>query len=225
MRVLVIEDEQRLARLIRRALEAELYTVDEAHDGLEGEAIASANQHDLIVLDVMLPGRDGISVARNLRDARVATPILMLTAKDSVADRVRGLDAGADDYLVKPFAFAELLARLRSLARRRTDEVHESRLYAGDLTIDLTRHEVVRGGRSINLTPREFALLEHLVRHQGQVLTRTQLLASVWRYDADVGSNVVDMYIHFLRAKIDRGQPRPLLHTVRGVGYALRAGS
>jgi DNA-binding response OmpR family regulator len=222
MKVLIVEDEQRLARLIRRALEAELYTVDEAYDGLEGEELARRGEYDFVVLDVMLPGRDGIAITQNLRRARIATPILMLTAKDEVADRVRGLDAGADDYLIKPFAFSELLARLRSLARRRTDELTQTRLHADDLTMDLTRHEVIRGGKRIDLTPREFALLEYLLRHPEQVLTRTQILANVWRYDADVSSNVVDMYVHFLRDKIDRGQKHRLLHTVRGVGYSLR---
>lgn len=222
MRVLVVEDEPRLARLLRRVLEEERYTVDEAHDGAEGEALARAGEYDAIVLDVMLPVRSGLTVCRNLRADRIATPILMLTARDAVEDRVRGLDAGADDYLVKPFAFAELLARLRSLARRRTSELAPSRLTADGLVMDLVRHEVSRDGKLIELTPREFALLEYFLRHPNHVLTRTQILANVWRYDADLTSNTVDTYVHYLRDKIDRRHERKLLHTVRGVGYVLR---
>ena len=222
MRVLVVEDEQRLARLLRRVLEEEHYTVDEAHDGIDGEDLARAGVYDFIVLDVMLPGQDGIAVCRNLRRSRVATPILMLTARDAVEDRVRGLDAGADDYLVKPFAFTELLARLRSLARRRTEQLTPTRLEVDGLVLDPVRHEVTRDGRLVELTPREFALLEYFVRHPGQVLTRTQILANVWRYDTAVTSNVVDTYVHYLRDKIDRGHERKLLRTVRGIGYVLR---
>lgn len=223
MRVLVIEDERRLTRLVRRVLEEERYTVDEAYDGVEGETLARSGDYDAIVLDVMLPERGGIAVCRNLRADRIATPILMLTARDAVEDRVRGLDAGADDYLVKPFAFAELLARLRSLARRRTAELAPSRLKADGLVMDLVRHEVTRDGVAVELTPREFALLEYFLRHPGHVLTRTQIMANVWRYDADLTSNSVDTYVHYLRDKIDRRHERKLIHTVRGVGYALRA--
>jgi DNA-binding response OmpR family regulator len=223
MRVLVIEDDQRLARALRRVLEEERYVVDEAHDGVDGEDLAMEPGYDFIVLDVMLPGRDGVSVCRNLRREKVATPILMLTARDTVQDRVNGLDAGADDYLVKPFASMELLARLRSLSRRRTDELSDLRLEAGDLMMDLVRHQVRRGGNEIELTAREFALLEYLLRHQGQALTRTQILAAVWRYDTEVVSNVVDIYVHYLREKIDRRSDHPLIRTIRGVGYSLRA--
>lgn len=223
MRVLVVEDEQRLARLLRRMLEEERYTVDEAHDGIDGEELAKAGEYDAIVLDVMLPGRSGTAVCENLRQSRVGTPILMLTARDTVEDRVNGLDAGADDYLVKPFAFAELLARLRALTRRRNADLHAPRLEASDLVMDVVRHEVRRGNRLIELTPREYALLEYFLRHPGQVLTRTQILSSVWRYDAYLSSNAVDTYIHYLRDKVDRGHDRKLLHTVRGVGYVLRS--
>ena len=184
MRVLVVEDEQRLARLLRRVLEEERYTVDEAYDGVAGEDMAQTGEYDAIVLDVMLPGRSGIAVCQNLRRERVGTPILMLTARDALVDRVNGLDAGADDYLTKPFAFAELLARLRALTRRRNAELASPRLEFDDLVMDPVRHEVTRGGRLIELTPREYALLEYFLRHPGQVLTRTQLLANVWRYDA-----------------------------------------
>jgi DNA-binding response OmpR family regulator len=223
MRVLVVEDEQRLARLLRRMLEEERYTVDEAHDGIDGEELARSGEYDAIVLDVMLPGRSGTAVCENLRQHRVGTPILMLTARDTVEDRVNGLDAGADDYLVKPFAFAELLARLRALTRRRHADLHAPRLEAVDLVMDVVRHEVRRGNRLIELTPREYALLEYFLRHPDQVLTRTQILSSVWRYDAYLSSNAVDTYVHYLRDKIDRGHERKLLHTVRGVGYVLRS--
>ena len=223
MRVLLVEDDTRLARALRRMLQEERYVVDEAYDGVEGEELARTGQYDFIVLDVMLPSRDGISVCRNLRQSHVATPILMLTARDTVQDRVAGLDAGADDYLVKPFAALELLARLRALGRRRTEELTEARLSVDNLVMDLTRHEVSRGGRPMELTAREFALLEYFLRHPGQVMTRTQILSAVWRYDTEVLSNVVDMYVHYLRDKIDQGFDKKLLHTIRGVGYTLRA--
>ncbi|HZQ38768.1 MAG TPA: response regulator transcription factor [Dehalococcoidia bacterium] len=222
MRVLVVEDDRRLVRALRRVLEEERYVVDEAFDGVDGEELAREGEYDVIVLDWMLPGRDGVSVCRNLRRAKIATPILMLTARDTVENRVEGLDSGADDYLVKPFASIELLARLRAIGRRRTEELPDVRLSADDLVMDLVRHEVMRGGKPIELTAREFALLEYFLRHPGQALTRTQILAAVWRYDTEVVSNVVDIYVHYLRDKIDQGHPKKLLHTIRGVGYALR---
>jgi len=222
MRVLVVEDDRRLVRALRRVLEEERYVVDEAFDGVDGEELAREGEYDAIVLDWMLPGRDGVSVCRNLRRAKIATPILMLTARDTVENRVEGLDSGADDYLVKPFASIELLARLRAIGRRRTEELPDVRLSADDLVMDLVRHEVMRGGKPIELTAREFALLEYFLRHPGQALTRTQILAAVWRYDTEVVSNVVDIYVHYLRDKIDQGHPKKLLHTIRGVGYALR---
>lgn len=223
MRVLVVEDERRLTHLLRRVLEEERYVVDEAYDGVDGEDLARAGNYDAIVLDVMLPGRQGLAVCENLRKDHIATPILMLTARDALEDVVRGLDAGADDYLVKPFAFAELLARLRSLSRRRTAEIAAPLLEVDDLAMDLMRHEVRRAGKVVELTPREYALLEYFMRHPGQVLTRTQILTNVWRYDAYLSSNAVDTYVHYLRDKVDNGYPRKLLHTVRGVGYVLRA--
>jgi len=222
MRVLLVEDDRRLVRALRRVLEEERYVVDEAFDGVEGETLAGEGGYGLIVLDWMLPERDGVAVCRNLRRAKVATPILMLTARDTVENRVAGLDAGADDYLVKPFASIELLARLRSLGRRRSDELAETTLSADGLVMDLIRHEVSRNGKQIELTAREFALLEYLLRHQGQALSRTQILAAVWRYDTEVVSNVVDIYVHYLRDKVDRGFEHRLIHTVRGVGYKLR---
>ncbi len=222
MRVLLVEDDRRLVRALRRVLEEERYVVDEAFDGVDGETLASEGAYDLIVLDWMLPERDGVAVCRNLRRARIATPILILTARDTVENRVAGLDAGADDYLVKPFASIELLARLRSLGRRRSDELAETSLTVDGLVMDLVRHEVSRDGRPVELTAREFALLEYLLRHQGQALSRTQILAAVWRYDTEVVSNVVDIYVHYLRDKVDRGFEHRLIHTVRGVGYKLR---
>jgi DNA-binding response OmpR family regulator len=223
MRVLIVEDELRLARLLRRVLEEERYTVDEAHDGVMGEEMARDGEYDAIVLDVMLPGRSGVAVCENLRRERVTAPILMLTARDALEDRVNGLDAGADDYLTKPFAFAELLARLRALTRRRNVEMQSPRLELDDLSMDIVRHEVTRGGKRIELTPREYALLEYFLRHPGQVLSRTQIISGVWRYDAYLTSNAVDTYVHYLRDKIDKGHERKLLHTVRGIGYVLRA--
>ncbi len=221
MRVLVIEDEERLARLIERVLADERYEVDVALDGARGLARALTGDYDLLILDVMLPGIDGIEICRTLRGRGVPTAILMLTARDGVDDRVIGLDAGADDYLIKPFAFAELLARLRALTRRRLDPPESSQLQVGDLVLDLVRHEARRGGRLIELTAREFALLEFLMRHPGQVLTRNQILDNVWNFDADLASNVVDTYVHYLREKIDRHEQTRLIRTVRGVGYAI----
>jgi DNA-binding response OmpR family regulator len=222
MRVLLIEDDRRLLRALRRTLEEERYVVDEASDGVEGEDLARDGAYDFVVLDVMLPRRDGITVCRNLREARVATPVLMLTARDTVADRVTGLDAGADDYLIKPFASLELLARLRSLGRRRTDELSEARLECAGVMMDLVRHEVYRDAREIELTAREFALLEYFLRHPGQALTRTQILSAVWRYDSEVVSNVVDIYVHYLRDKLAQGSEKQLIRTIRGIGYTLR---
>lgn len=223
MDVLVVEDDPRVARLVARALTEAGHRVAVADDGLEGLAQAAAGLHDMIVLDIMLPNLDGLEVSRQLRRQQIRTPILMLTARDAVPDRVRGLDAGADDYLVKPFALEELLARVRALGRRSGAGEAEDVLRAGDLTLDLPRHEVRRDEQQIDLTPREFNLLRYLLRHQGQVLTKNQILDHVWGYDADATSNVVEIYIHYLREKIDRGFPRPLIRTVRGVGYTIRA--
>jgi DNA-binding response OmpR family regulator len=224
MRVLVVEDDLRLGRMLRRVLEEERYTVEIAVDGAQGEDLAGSGAYDAIVLDVMLPDRDGIALCADLRRRGIQTPILLLTALDAVSDRVRGLDAGADDYLPKPFAVAEFLARLRSLTRRRTGGIAPVQLSVDGLVMDVVRHEVRRDSRRIDLSPREYALLEYFMRHPGQVLTRTQLLEGVWGYEPDVTSNLVDAYVHNLREKIDRGDGRKLLHTVRGVGYALRAG-
>jgi DNA-binding response OmpR family regulator len=221
VRVLVVEDEERLVRLIERVLQEERYDVDVAFDGASGLARALTTDYDLVILDVMLPGIDGIEICRTLRGRGVTAAILMLTARDGVDDRVLGLDAGADDYLVKPFAFAEMLARLRALGRRRLEPRETSQVQVEDLVLDLVRHEARRGGRLIELTAREFALLEFLMRHPGQVLSRNQILDNVWRFDPDLSSNVVETYVHYLREKIDRHERIKLLRTVRGVGYAI----
>jgi DNA-binding response OmpR family regulator len=219
--ILVVEDERRLVQLMRRVLEEEGHTVDVAHDGEEGLAMALEGSHDVIVLDILLPGIDGIEVCRRLRVNRVDTPVLLLTALDAVEDRVKGLDAGADDYLPKPFAFQELLARLRALGRRRVQAREPDRLEHADLVLDLRRHRAERGGKTIELSPKEFALLEFLMRNEGRVVTRTQILDHVWGYDYSPDSNLVDVYVTYVRRKVDRGHHRRLIHTVRGVGYAM----
>ena len=224
MHILVVEDEQRLAYLLRRVLLEERHTVDLAHDGHAGLDLALSDTYDAVILDLMLPGIDGLEVCRQLRVEHIMTPVLMLTARGAVEDRVTGLNVGADDYLTKPFAMEELLARVNALLRRRERRFDESlQLCVGDLTLDLVRHEARRDGQVIELTAKEFALLEYLMRHPGRVLTRTQIVDAVWRYDLDALSNVVDIYIHYLRDKIDQGFSHPLIKTVRGVGYKIEA--
>ena len=220
MRVLVVEDEPGIAQFIRQGLREAGYAVDVAHDGQEGLDYAYVAEYDVFVLDILLPKLDGLDVLRALRARGVKTPVLLLTAKDTVEDRVRGLDSGADDYLVKPFAFPELVARLRALLRRPPLQM-DPVLHLRDLEMDTARREVRRSGRLIELSPREFTLLEYLLRHPRHVLTRTQLAEHVWNFDFFNDSNVVDVYIGYLRRKIDRGYDRPLLQTVRGVGYRL----
>ncbi len=221
MYILLVEDERRLAQVVRRVLEEEGHTIDVAHDGDDGLAMAMDGSHDVIVLDILLPGVDGIEVCRTLRAGRVDTPVLLLTALDAVEDRVRGLDAGADDYLPKPFACQELLARLRALNRRRVQAREPDRLEVADLVLDLRRRRAERGGKVIELSPKEFALLEFLVRNEGRVVTRTHILDHVWGYDYAPDSNLVDVYVTYLRRKLERGHDRKLIRTVRGVGYAL----
>jgi DNA-binding response OmpR family regulator len=221
MYILAVEDERRLAQLVRRVLEEEGHTVDVAYDGEEGLQMALEGTHDVIVLDIMLPHMDGIEVCRSLRHNRVDTPVLLLTALDGVDDRVRGLDAGADDYLPKPFAFQELLARIRALSRRRVHPRDPQELTVDDLTLDLRRRRAKRNGTTIELSPKEFSLLEFLMRNQGRVVTRMQILDHLWGYDFATDSNLVDVYVAYLRRKIDKGQGRKLIRTVRGVGYAL----
>jgi len=220
--ILVIEDERRLANLVRRALEEEGHVVDVAHDGAEGLDVATSTDYDLLVLDLMLPHLDGIEVAKRLRAAKNDVRILMLTARDAVEDRVLGLESGADDYLMKPFSFSELLARVRALSRRQIQAQVETELRSGSLVLDLARHEARRDDTRIELTAKEFQLLEYLMRNAGHVLTRTQILDHVWGYNFDSFSNVVDIYVHYLRNKIDRDFPEPMIRTVRGVGYSLK---
>jgi len=222
MKILLAEDDLRLARAVRRVFEEESYAVDIVADGKHALDMASDGGFDVMVLDVMLPELDGFEVCKRMRISGVQTPVLMLTARTDVQDRVKGLDAGADDYMVKPFAVTELLARVRALGRRGARGNGRDQLRAGDLTLDVSRHSAVRGDREIELTVKEFQLLELLLRHQGQVLSRTQILDHVWQYDRDFASNVVDIYIHYLRNKIDKGFKAQLIHTVRGVGYTLK---
>jgi DNA-binding response OmpR family regulator len=219
-RVLVIEDDPRLRDVVARTLRAEGYEVATAEDGAEGYAEARNGAHDVIVLDVMLPTMSGLEISLRLRRQGVQTPVLMLTARDTLEDRVTGLDSGADDYLVKPFAFEELLARLRALVRRNAAN-GDTELRVDDLALDLVRHEVRRGNREVALTAREFALLEYLMRHPGRTLSRDQIVSAVWPRDYEGGHNVVDTYVHYLRDKVDRPPANPLIRTVRGVGYAL----
>ena len=220
MRVVLVEDERRIADFIRKGLSECGYAVDVAHDGEEALDWVGVAEFDIVVLDVMLPVRDGIEVCRELRGRGVQTPVLMLTALDAIEDRVRGLDSGADDYLVKPFAFSELLARLRALARRERS-ASGPRLQVGELVLDTTTREVFRQGRAIGLTSKEYALLEYLMRHPNQVLTRTMIAEHVWNYDFDNATNVIDVHIRNLRRKMDDPFPDKLIHTVRGAGYRI----
>jgi DNA-binding response OmpR family regulator len=217
--ILVVEDDGRIAHGIERALVLADHRVQIAVDGALALGEATTREYDLILLDVLLPVLDGLSVCRELRRRKVQTPILMLTARDALGDRVSGLDAGADDYLTKPFATEELLARVRALARR--GGVPEGPLRVADLVLDTARHEVQRSGRALELTPREFELLHFLMRHAGQVVSRGQIFQNVWRNEANAGSKAVDLYMHYLRTKIDRDTARPLIRTVRGYGYMI----
>lgn len=222
MRVLVVEDEPKMAALIKRVLVAEHHAVDVAPDGVSAIALADTGPHDVVILDRMLPDIDGVTVLRLLRAKGIRTPVLMLTALGAVDDRVAGLDAGADDYLAKPFAFSELLARIRALARRPA-ATSEMRLSAGDLALDEQRHVAQVGDRTVDLSAREFALLGYFIRHAGQVVTRQQILDQVWGAEPDVYSNVVDLYVSYLRRKLGELGRADRLRTVRGVGYTLRA--
>jgi len=222
MRILVIEDDRETASYISKGLGEAGHTVDLSEDGSSGLVQAAANDYDVAIVDRMLPGLDGIAIVETLRRTGKETPILFLSAKGRVEDRVAGLQAGADDYLVKPFAFSELLARVEALTRRRGAPSNDTVLKAGDLEMDLLARHVTRAGQVIDLQPREFRLLEVLLRHAGQVVTRTMLLESVWNYHFDPQTNVIDVHISRLRQKIDKGFDRPLLQTVRGAGYALK---
>lgn len=223
MRILVIEDDDALNRIITKRLMEEGHSVDRCFDGRDGLDYAEAAEYDCIILDWMLPKLDGLSLLRKLRGSGNHANVLLLTAKDAVEDRVSGLDAGADDYLVKPFAFDELLARVRALLRRQS-EVRNPILRLDDLVMDTAAKTVERGGQKLLLTSKEYALLEYLLRHQGQTLTRSQISDHVWNFDFDYDSNIVDVYIRYLRNKVDRPFPTPLIHTVRGFGYVMRCG-
>jgi len=220
VKILIVEDEKKAAAYLRKGLAENGFVVDHADDGEDGLELGRSGSYELIVLDVMLPGRDGWSVLAELRRAGVQTPVLFLTARDSLPDRVKGLNLGADDYLVKPFAFSELLARVRSILRRGPTRREET-LRRGDLEIDLVRHRAARAGKKLDLTPKEFALLSFLVRRGGEVLSRTAIAEEVWDMNFDGGTNVVDVHVRRLRSKVDDPFDRKLIHTVRGMGYVL----
>lgn len=221
MRILVVEDEEKIASFIERGLREHHYTVDLASDGEQGQYLAEINAYDLILLDLMLPKKDGISICRDLRQQKLGTPILMLTARDAVKDKVSGLDAGADDYLTKPFSFSELLARIRALLRREREEKVDQ-LRIADLEMNLLNHEVQRGRKGIKLTSKEYGLLEYLMLNANQVVTRTMISEHVWKEDFNSFTNVIDVHIRYLRNKIDKNHNKKLIHTVRGTGYILK---
>ena len=221
MRILVIEDEKKIADFIKRGLKEEGYAIDVAYDGQEGHFLAKTNEYDLILLDLMLPKLDGITLCKKLKAEGTPSPIIMLTAKSSVKDKVAGLDAGADDYLTKPFAFEELLARIRAVLRNK-EATKATKLQAADLALDLVTHKVTRAGREIELTAKEYALLEYFMRNAGSIITRTMISEHVWNVDFDTFTNVIDVYVNYLRNKIDAGRGKKLIHTVRGRGYLLK---
>ena len=221
MRILIVEDEKKIADFIKRGLKEEGYAADVAYDGEEGLFLAKTNDYDLVLLDLMLPKIDGLTVCRKLKAAKVATPVIMLTAKNSVKDTVVGLDSGADDYLTKPFAFEELLARIRAILRKK-DSSAPTKLTVNDLELDLLTHKVKRGGTEVELTTKEYSLLEYLMRNKGTIVTRTMISEHVWDIDFDTFTNVIDVYINYLRNKIDSGFKTKLIHTVRGRGYILK---
>ncbi len=221
MRILLVEDEKKIASFIKRGLKEEHYVVDVAYEGEKGLFLAEVNLYDLIILDIMLPGKDGISICKELRNKKIDAPILMLTAKDKIGDKVMGLDSGADDYLAKPFSFEEFLARVRALLRRQKIE-KTTTLKVADLELDQLTHKVKRQDKEIPLTSKEYALLEYLMFHANQVVTRTMLSEHVWHEDFDSFTNVIDVYVNYLRNKIDKGFKKRLIHTIRGIGYILK---
>ena len=223
MRILIVEDDDRLARIMERVLRQEHFDVDVAPDGETGLESALTGIYNALIVDWMLPAKDGVELIRELRAGHIDTPVLMLTARSELPQRVQGLEAGADDYLGKPFAFEELVARLRALTRRAERPLIESRITIGQVTVDLQAHSVARDGKPVELSPREFALLETLARNRGQVLSRDQLLERVWGYEADPQGNIVDLYVHYLRRKLDpeRIDVEPVIRTVRGSGYVM----
>lgn len=222
MRILVVEDDQKIASFIEKGLREAGFAVDCAADGEEGLDLGQNEPYDAAIVDVMLPKRDGLSLIEALRREKVKTPILVLSAKRSVDDRIRGLQIGGDDYLTKPFAFSELLARVQALIRRASGAVEPTRLTVGDLTLELLTREVTRGGRKIELQAKELSLLEYLMRNAGRIVSKTMILEHVWNYSFDPQTNVVDVLVHRLRSKIDRDFPTKMIHTLRGVGYVLK---
>lgn len=221
MKILLVEDEQRIAGFIKRGLREERYVVDVAGTGEQGLFFLSVNAYDLIILDIMLPDMDGVQLCKDLRRKKITTPVLMLTAKCDISDKISGLDAGADDYLTKPFAFEEFLARIRALLRRATD-VKTTTLRIADLELDQVSRKITRAGKPIVLTGKEYSLLEYFMVHANQVITRTMISEHVWAEDFDRFSNVIDVYVNYLRNKIDKGFPRKLIHSIRGTGYVLK---
>jgi heavy metal response regulator len=221
MRILVVEDEKKVANFIKRGLEEEQFAVDVAYDGEEGLYMGQTNPYDLILMDLMLPKMDGLAVIRELRTRNIMTPVLCLTAKDAVEDIVSGLDSGSDDYLTKPFAFAELLARVRALLRRGSQD-RGAEIRFADLRLDPVEHKVWRNNKEIELTAKEYGLLEYFMRNPNQILTRTMIAEHVWDYTFDSFTNIIDVYVNYLRKKVDRDYEKKLIHTVRGVGYILK---
>lgn len=224
MRVLVVEDDHRISNIIKKGLTEDGFAIDTAFDGEEGQYLAESENYDLIILDIMLPKVDGLTICRDLRAKNVKIPVLMLTAKATVEDRVMGLDSGADDYLAKPFAYLELRSRIHALIRRSKQDPLPT-LKISDLEVDPLKHKVVRNGKPISLTPKEFAVLELLLRHRDEVVTRTMITEHVWDYNFDSMSNVVEVFVAALRRKVDKGAQVPLLHTVHGVGYKISENS
>lgn len=223
MRILVVEDEKKVAHFVKKGLLEDGYAVDVVYNGRDGLNFATDQSYDLIILDIYLPGIDGLTILKKLRDGKVKTPVLLLTVRATIEDKVLGLDSGADDYLTKPFAFEELIARVRALLRRKKD-ADATVIQVADLTLDPVRRIVRRKGQEIALTLKEFSLLEYFMRNEGRVLTRTMITDHVWNYDFDTETNVIDVYVNYLRKKIDAGHDVKLIHTVRGVGYILKAG-
>jgi len=221
--ILVVEDEKKVAALIKKGLGEDGYEADIANDGEKGADLARSGTYDLLIVDILMPKKDGLTLLRELRSNGLVTPVLMLTAKGSVEDKVKGLDAGADDYLVKPFAIDELLARVRSLLRRGQSEKNPQ-LIVADLILDLMKRKVTRRGTVIELTTKEFTLLEYFMRNKNKVLSRTLISEHIWNYNFDTGTNIIDVYINHLRNKVDGGQQKKLIHTVRGIGYIMKDG-
>lgn len=222
MRVLIIEDEHKIANSIKKGLEQEVFAVDVSYDGEDGYDLASSETYDILIIDLMLPGIPGLEIIKKLREEKNHTPIIVLTARGETEEKVEGLNSGADDYLVKPFAFAELLARIKALSRRPKDAIG-STLKVADLELDTVTYEVTRGGKQISLSRKEFALLEYLMRHAGKTLTKDNIIGSVWNYESDILPNTVEVYIGYLRSKIDKPFKKSpaLIHTIRGFGYKL----